>query len=325
MQKPLISIIIPTYNRAHLLPRAIKSVINQTYSNFELIIVNDGSTDNTPEVVKSFKDPRIIYLTYEKGPKGPNFARNTGLNVAKGELITFMCDDDELTSDALKSIADTFIRVKPLGAEILIFDELDVEKNRLSGSGLGRTERFVDYDEILCKVEGDFLCVYSRKTLKGFRFPDIIRFGFEEIACLQLFKKFLTYHVPQVIYKCYREHGLRLSQPPAEDRIKLLPTAIHMLNLFIEKYGKDLLHHCPTKYWNYIGKLGFYQFLNGKKIHGLKKIFASLPHGGVPKYKFLFTLLCLPIPSKGIIYLYRSSVNLYDKYKNLLSLRKVKI
>jgi glycosyltransferase involved in cell wall biosynthesis len=111
MQKPLISIIIPTYNRAHLLPRAIKSVTNQTYSNFELIIVNDGSTDNTPEVVKSFKDPRIIYLTYEKGPKGPNFARNTGLNVAKGELITFMGDDDELTSDALKSIADTFIRV----------------------------------------------------------------------------------------------------------------------------------------------------------------------------------------------------------------------
>jgi len=58
---PLVSVIIPTYNRAHLISRAIASVLNQTYPNFELLIVDDGSTDNTGAVVASFADPRISY------------------------------------------------------------------------------------------------------------------------------------------------------------------------------------------------------------------------------------------------------------------------
>jgi len=64
----LVSVIIPTYNRANLLPRAIKSVLNQTFKDFELIIVDDGSTDNTEEVIKEFqrKDERIKYIKYDK-------------------------------------------------------------------------------------------------------------------------------------------------------------------------------------------------------------------------------------------------------------------
>ena len=62
MGSPYVSVILPTYNRAHTLLRSIESVLNQTYSNFELIIVDDGSTDNTTEVVKSFNDSRIIYI-----------------------------------------------------------------------------------------------------------------------------------------------------------------------------------------------------------------------------------------------------------------------
>jgi len=63
-KNPTVSVIIPTYNRAHLVGRAIQSVLNQTYQDFELIVVDDGSTDNTDEVIKEFqqKDNRIIYL-----------------------------------------------------------------------------------------------------------------------------------------------------------------------------------------------------------------------------------------------------------------------
>ena len=65
-KKPLISVTIATYNRAHLLPRAIRSILNQTYKNFELIIVDDCSTDNTKEVLESFTDERIIYHRNKK-------------------------------------------------------------------------------------------------------------------------------------------------------------------------------------------------------------------------------------------------------------------
>lgn len=71
---PLVTVLLPTYNRAHLLPKAINSVINQTYPHFELIIVDDGSTNDTPNVVKAFHDKRIRYVRHEE---------NQGLMVAK--------------------------------------------------------------------------------------------------------------------------------------------------------------------------------------------------------------------------------------------------
>ena len=80
--KPLISVIMATYNRAHLLPRAIRSVLNQTYKDFEIIVVDDGSTDSTEEVVKTFQDRRILY--YKQGEnKGMLAARNKGFDVAR--------------------------------------------------------------------------------------------------------------------------------------------------------------------------------------------------------------------------------------------------
>jgi glycosyltransferase involved in cell wall biosynthesis len=66
---PTVSVIIPTYNRAHSLGRAIRSVLNQTYQDFELIVVDDGSSDNTDELVKSFDDVRIRYIKHKKKHK----------------------------------------------------------------------------------------------------------------------------------------------------------------------------------------------------------------------------------------------------------------
>ncbi len=91
---PLISIIIPTYNRAQLLKRAIESLLKQTYQGFEIIVVDDASTDSTAEVVTGFDDGRIRYLRHSRN-QGPSAARNTGIKVAKGEYIAFLDDDDE--------------------------------------------------------------------------------------------------------------------------------------------------------------------------------------------------------------------------------------
>lgn len=93
-RKPLVSIITPTFNRGYIIGRAIESVVGQTYPNWEHLIVDDGSTDNTAEVVAGFKDPRIKYLT--RSNKGPSAARNTALSVAQGEWIAYIDSDNEL-------------------------------------------------------------------------------------------------------------------------------------------------------------------------------------------------------------------------------------
>lgn len=90
----LVSVIMPTYNRGNRIINSMKSVLNQTYENLELIVVDDGSTDNTENVIKQLKDARIKYISYENN-KGPSFARNLGLDHARGEFISFQDSDDE--------------------------------------------------------------------------------------------------------------------------------------------------------------------------------------------------------------------------------------
>ncbi|MFA4662862.1 glycosyltransferase family 2 protein [Pyrococcus kukulkanii] len=94
MSRPTVSVIIPTYNRAQMLVRAIRSVLNQTFEDFELIIVDDASTDDTPKVVEGIRDGRVRYIRLEKNSGGP-VARNTGIKKARGKYIALLDDDDE--------------------------------------------------------------------------------------------------------------------------------------------------------------------------------------------------------------------------------------
>jgi glycosyltransferase involved in cell wall biosynthesis len=91
MPRPLISVIIPTFNRGHCLEESIRSVRDQNFPDFELIVVDDGSVDNTIEVVNQFPDIRFIRLDKNRGV---SFARNCGLKQAQGDWIAFLDSDD---------------------------------------------------------------------------------------------------------------------------------------------------------------------------------------------------------------------------------------
>lgn len=92
----MVSVIIVTYNRAHFLAKCLSSIINQTYKDIEIIVVDDGSNDNTAGIVKGIQDKRVLY--FNEGRSGNlSMLRNRGIEVAKGEWIAF-CDDDDLWS-----------------------------------------------------------------------------------------------------------------------------------------------------------------------------------------------------------------------------------
>jgi glycosyltransferase involved in cell wall biosynthesis len=144
---PLVSVIIPTYNREKFLPQSINSVIGQTYGNWELIIVDDRSTDNSEALVHCYMDmdKRIAYVrnTHKQGPAG---ARNQGQKLARGEYVAFLDSDDMWKSHHLKNIMDEFIRNDDIDwiyadSEIVedgkivtksVFDELWKNKNELA-------------------------------------------------------------------------------------------------------------------------------------------------------------------------------------------------
>ncbi|MBT8068745.1 MAG: glycosyltransferase [Gammaproteobacteria bacterium] len=99
--KPAVSVVIPVYNRADSITGAVNSVVNQTFRDCEIIIVDDGSTDNTRTVVESLIDDRVRYVRHDMN-KGANAARNTGVKLARGRYIAFQDSDDRWRSDKLE-------------------------------------------------------------------------------------------------------------------------------------------------------------------------------------------------------------------------------
>lgn len=114
MLKQLISIVIPTYNRSAFIRDTIQSVLEQTVNHFEIIVADDGSTDNTESIVKSFSDSRIQYYWF-KNRGYPAHPRNRGIKLSKGEYIAFLDSDDLWLPNHLELCIKALEREKDAG------------------------------------------------------------------------------------------------------------------------------------------------------------------------------------------------------------------
>lgn len=122
---PLVSIVIPTYNRIHTLPASVDSVLRQTYANLELIIMDDGSVDGTDEYVKSIADTRVRYRRADKN-MGPSAARNRGAELARGEYLAFQDSDDEWLPDKLEKQMELMLKNRELS---LVYSEFGLYRD----------------------------------------------------------------------------------------------------------------------------------------------------------------------------------------------------
>ncbi|MCE2711637.1 MAG: glycosyltransferase family 2 protein [Cryomorphaceae bacterium] len=130
---PYFSIIIPTFNRAHLISKAIESVIAQTFENWELIIVDDGSTDQTKEIIYAYKkmDSRIQYIYQENAERSA--ARNNGILQAKGSYVCFLDSDDYFLPDKLHNLKK---KIEQVGHKLVVFydgllEEVNGQKQKI--------------------------------------------------------------------------------------------------------------------------------------------------------------------------------------------------
>ena len=103
----MFSVVIPVYNRAGLVGEALESVLNQTFADFELIVIDDASTDQTPETINEFHDPRLKYIRLEKR-SGPSAARNRGAEAGVGKYLAFLDSDDLWRPEKLEKQAEFF-------------------------------------------------------------------------------------------------------------------------------------------------------------------------------------------------------------------------
>lgn len=181
------SIIIPTYNRASLLSETIRSVLRQTEENFELIIVDDGSTDNTKQVVNLFTDHRIKYIYQEN--KERSAARNLGMRIAKAAWICFLDSDDEMKDEHLE-VLKKFIITNDLKTESVI-RTLCIEKidDSLSYQAYHKlNEHPVNYlfDNVLYPSS---LC-FHRNIFKKYQFNEELNLAEDTELLVKVFSEF---------------------------------------------------------------------------------------------------------------------------------------
>jgi glycosyltransferase involved in cell wall biosynthesis len=127
-RKKLISIIMPAYNASKYIEESIRSVLDQSYPNWELLITNDASTDNTLEIIRKFKDDRIRLISLETN-KGRSGARNTSLQEARGAYVSFLDSDDLYEKDALKNLLDFLENNKNCDAVVGKWERFDTFGN----------------------------------------------------------------------------------------------------------------------------------------------------------------------------------------------------
>jgi teichuronic acid biosynthesis glycosyltransferase TuaG len=173
MQQPLISIITPNYNSEKFITDTIESVINQTYENWELIIVDDYSTDNSLHIIKQFveKDARITLIKLSKN-SGPAIARNMGIKTSKGNYIAFLDSDDSWFVNKLEKHLN-FMEQKDIALSFTSYYSFDENKKDRK---LINAKEFISYNNLLTNnYIGCLTVMYSVKHLGKVYFPDVLK------------------------------------------------------------------------------------------------------------------------------------------------------
>lgn len=183
MLNKLLSVIVPVYNTEKYLNRCIQSIVNQTYKNLEIILIDDGSTDNSGNLCDKWakKDDRIIVIHQKNA--GVSSARNVGLDIAKGEYITFVDSDDYIENNTYENVVNVFELYK---VDIVAFQcimELYKLKRYMTKSKYGLIDYKVDktpiLDMFLEKHEQFYLwcTVFKRNIIEQIRFIEDLKFG----------------------------------------------------------------------------------------------------------------------------------------------------
>lgn len=235
---PLISIIVPCYNQAQYLDECLQSVIDQTYQNWECIIVNDGSTDNTKETARKWteKDERFQYIYQENG--GLSSARNTGLEKALGDYIQFLdCDDLIHREKFSKSLSH--------GSEYpLMVSQFTIYRNHMHDPGYNNVKQeYLTFDGIVFGWDLKFsipihCALISRKLLDGFLFDITLKSCEDWLMWIYITKDNPKAFLVDESLAHYRKEDNNNSM--SSDLYKILHQRIKILPILKKLYGDNL-------------------------------------------------------------------------------------
>ena len=248
------SIVIPTYNRANHLPKAIESVLAQSFTDWELIIVDDGSTDNTRELVASYNEPRIKYFYQENAERSA--ARNNGIRNAKGEWICFLDSDDFFLPNHLH-VFSSFVKEHDLQPSFLVSGGYDEENGSFiekpSYSDLNRIHpaKFILEKTTITTIS---VCIHKQCFEKHLFIEDFKKSYWEDTHLwIRLVLEFPFYQLPEFTNVLAEHEGRSVNSLITLKRVE---DHIGMIDHLFSKYNNLLT--------NIFSKEDFIQYKNRK-------------------------------------------------------------
>jgi glycosyltransferase involved in cell wall biosynthesis len=267
------SIVIPTYNRADLIGETIKSVINQTFKNWECIIVDDGSLDNTKEVVSkiSLVDNRVKYIHQSNAERSA--ARNKGIKNAIGKYICFLDSDDYFLENHLlemkKKIEVSSDKIA-LFFSNYIYSYNGIKENIVIPKLTKNTQHYLVYNPIIPAR----VCIHN-SILKEFQFDEDIVIVEDFLLWLKISYKYPLFHLEldTIIYNIHEDNSVNIKNNAAIKRL-------NGLKVFFKRYPNIKLE-LPKKYYNFlIGDTCFsimkYYIYHQNKLKSIKYLLLSI-------------------------------------------------
>lgn len=274
MNKPLVTVVVPVYNTARYLDRCVNSLINQTYQNVEILLINDGSTDTSLDLchIWSTKDTRVKVIS--KQNEGLGKTRNVGISNAKGSYLCFCDSDDYLDLDMLSQVVEA---AETTHSQLVVYGISTVTKNGEIKDSIIPNEAIKTFkgDKVLKEFFPEYiapnplgdgkrryymspcLLLYSTGMLKAANWSfvserDIIS---EDVySLLALFKHVESVSVVSKAFYFYCENESSLSRSYREDRYKKIKHFyLECVNLCKElKYSEDILHRITKPYLDFV-------------------------------------------------------------------------
>ncbi len=275
MAQPFFTIITPTYNRAKKIGLTIESVLNQKYQDFEYIIVDDGSTDLTEEVVRRYADPRIKYIKKKNEERGA--ARNFGVFHAGGKYINFLDSDDLLYDNHLDEAHKYLNENGNIAFFYQAYETIDEQGNLLS-----RVKRW-DGDMMKRIAFNNFLCpigaFFKAEIIVNFPFDEDRKFIIAEDLFVWL-RIGARYGIPvntKITSALVNHEGRTMALPPLDTVIYSADKMISLLEqdvTFMEKFS----HLLPTIQANHYSLAALSDALRGGKRMAIRYLFKALIH-----------------------------------------------
>lgn len=303
--RPLVSVVTPAYNRASFLPRVWQSLKAQTERNFEWIIVDDGSTDNTPEVVEQLQkeDNRIRYIRFTAN-KGVNFARARGTEESKAPYLLFLDSDDTLYDSHTLALMLSEIRQTPDDIGTVAF--LVVNDQGKPKAFLEQERIVLGHEEIVCeeKARGEFIGICKRDYLAAAPWSPYQGLEcFHHWARARYFRTLFIGRPGLIAYSDANERltgaasAIRRAKSMAEGNLKLI--ADH------EEVWKRC---CPKQLGRYLFYAGMYFALAGQTGKAFACAWKALWHNGpVLKSAMVLFSCLLPAPIRRWLFLIKAS------------------